>query len=359
MKYSWEIKTYESWAEVDDPKFISEWELLINTSAISHIFVHPKIIKTWTDIYRQMWDISPLYILAKCEGVTVFFPLIIWRKNWKSAAMKVVIPAGYKDFDYHDPIINKNISDSMIASFYDAVNQNLFLNKTVDYDEVDLFGIQFRGSNNNWEEEESCPYADLTKYNDFDDFSSQISKKLLKDIQRSRRMLSELGSLNFHVYKENELQDAINILPLVLENHKNKWPNLIINTRLYELLIKNSIPSGLIHFSEIRIGDKPISWHLCFRYKQKNYGYMQVYLPEYSKYSLGKVHLLSIIEDCFNDGVKIFDFMRGSEEYKNLWTNSDKIVYEYRHFSKRPMSIVKLRANEMIQKYKHRLSINK
>jgi len=352
MNSSWEIKIYRTWAEVDDPLFIDQWEAWIDTASMSHVFSHPLLIKIWTDIYRALWDIVPFYIVAKQQDVMVFLPLVLWKRNWKAASTKVLIPAGYRDYDYHDPIVIGTLSEPLIYSFWEAVLEMTTHSDIVNYDEIELIGIRYAGENHSWQIEETCPVADLTKYDDYAHFFGQLDKKLKKDIERSKRRLEELGKVSFHAYGPNELQEASKILPEVLKIHSQKWPNSCKIPGFYESLLQNGLIRGIVHFTEIRIDNKPISWHYCFRYKYKEYGYMQVYLPEYAKYSPGKIHLSCLFEDCFNSEVEIFDFMRGSEEYKGSWTNTQSFVYQNIYRKKNISSQIKLGAYDFIRNLK-------
>jgi CelD/BcsL family acetyltransferase involved in cellulose biosynthesis len=355
MKSEWEINTYQTWDEVDDPDFIAQWEIMMEESSLSHVFVHPCMIKSWTDTYRGLWNINPLYIVAKKQDVTAFLPLLVWKRNWNSAALKVIIPAGYRDYDYHDPVVKGPLTESLISSFWEVLNEKVLNRSVIDFDEIDMFGVRNPGNNSFWEVEEDCPFIDLTEFEDYEFYLGKLGKNLRKDIRRRIRMLQESGIFDFHIYCDDELEEALKILPLFLETHDKKWSNNTKESNLYKSILKNCLSAGLVHFSEIRIDGKPISWELGFRYKQRAYSYMPAYMSEYARYSPGKVHLSCLIEDGFKNGIEIFDFMRGAEEYKGDWTQYQQQVYQYNRKEKGIKSSAKLRAYDIIQNLRNRI----
>jgi len=166
-------------------------------------------------------------------------------------------------------------------------------------------------------------------------------------------MLDGLGELSYHVYGRDELEKALQVLPQFLDAHEKKWPNSFKMPGFHEALLTNGLPVGLVHFSEIRIDGNPVSWELGFRDSSKAYSYMPAYRNEYSSYSIGKVHLAWLIEDCFQNGLSTFDFMRGAEEYKNDWTDLQADTHRYREFAGGFQSRIKLFADGAIKQVKH------
>ena len=62
----------------------------------------------------------------------------------------------------------------------------------------------------------------------------------------------------------------------------------------------------------------------CFQYKDKISYYNSGFNPSLPKYSLGTVLIACCIEDAISEGIKEFDFLRGSEPYKYNWTGEDR-----------------------------------
>lgn len=62
----------------------------------------------------------------------------------------------------------------------------------------------------------------------------------------------------------------------------------------------------------------------CFQYKDKLSYYNSGFDPAFAKYSIGTILIACGIEEAISRGVREFDFLRGAEKYKYLWTNTDR-----------------------------------
>ena len=51
--------------------------------------------------------------------------------------------------------------------------------------------------------------------------------------------------------------------------------------------------------------------------------------PKWNKFSLGRLHLEELIRWSIENRVSTFDFTIGSEDYKNIWCDSDMAIYKH------------------------------
>jgi len=61
-----------------------------------------------------------------------------------------------------------------------------------------------------------------------------------------------------------------------------------------------------------------------FRYNSKFYYYLSGYHPRFSRYGVGSLLTQHVVNVCIKEGLKEFDFLRGSEDYKNRWNTSSR-----------------------------------
>jgi CelD/BcsL family acetyltransferase involved in cellulose biosynthesis len=256
--------------------------------------------------------------------------LILWKRNWKNAFIRVIVPAGYPDYDYHDPVVTTEVTDELMDSFWKLIREKVLNDNQIRYDEVQIPGIQYPGKDDMWNKDKDvCPYTDLSEHESYSKFISTLKKSLRHDVEKKSRRLKEYGDLKYYCYKPNEVSSAINVLPEFLAAHVKRWPNAYKAPGLHKAILLQGIPSGLVHFSELRLDDTVIDWNLGYQYKKRFYYYMSTspYLEKYVKYSPGKVHLAHLIQDSFENGVQIFDYLRGAHGYKGEWT--DKCITLY------------------------------
>ncbi|MDD3596946.1 GNAT family N-acetyltransferase [Sulfuricurvum sp.] len=333
MKFEWITNWDTIWSE----PFQSRWREWIDKAENTHIFFHPEMVRVWIDTYFSLRELHPMFCVAYNENTTIFLPLILWKKNWKNAFMHTIIPAGYSDFDYHEPLLIGQTTDMIF--FWTALLEECRL-QNFQYDELltdDIFNaIQnplFQKQRN-----ELCPYIDLKNHQTLEEYLNTLSKSSRKDLKRSARILGENGTLRYEVLNTEE---ALETLPIMIKTHQERYPNAYKAPSFHENLIKYLLTKGLLHFSVLILENNIISWRIGFTFKEVYYSYMPVFDSTYAKFAPSKVHLLLTIEDMLKRKYHTYDLMRGAKSYKNLFTDQTKEIYSYTVYSFSPTSRLK------------------
>jgi CelD/BcsL family acetyltransferase involved in cellulose biosynthesis len=332
---NWKFHWLTKWDEVWDSSFLDNWNKWMEESPSAHVFFHPAVVRAWFEAYINIRDMEPRFLVAEDhnEGIA-FLPLIFDKVKWKDAWLKSILPVGYNEFDYHDPIVSGDWDESKWTGFWDGFD------KEIGKSTFDI--VRINGIRNGYISEslfsnttDKCPYIDLSKYQSGQEFIHSLKSKLRIDVQRQRKRLEEQGNLCYHVFSTNEKEEALRSLCEILNEHTRKWPNSYKAPGFHDKLVTYSLSEGLLHLSEMRLDDKPISWHVGFLYRERFYWYLPVYKSEYSQYSPGKVHLYFCIEDAIKKKASIYDFLRGDEDYKSSWAKENISIYELTWQSKR------------------------
>jgi CelD/BcsL family acetyltransferase involved in cellulose biosynthesis len=319
----WSFEWITDWDEIWSDGFLEQWNTWIDQSWSSHVFFSPDLVKAWVDTYLPLWNLTPLFCIARHGGLTIFLPLLLWKRNWKNAFLRLIIPAGYSDFDYHDPIIAGKREALEKDSFWSSLSKEFEL-LDLGYDAINIPGIraEFAGIGTNWHEDEICPYCDIAGFTNPEDFLSTLKKSLRSDLQRQVRRLQEQGELTYHVYSPDDLAESLAILPAFLMFHAKRFPNSYKAPHFHENLLRCGLKKGVVHFSELRLDGTAISWHLGFVDRTRFYYYLPAVNPTFSKFSPGKVHLLRCVEEAIRLSLSVYDHLRGEESYKSGWTKS-------------------------------------
>lgn len=287
----------------------------------SHVFFHPALARAWVDTYLPLQDMRPLFAVVENGGTTAVLPLVLWRRNWKNVFLREVIPVGYSDFDYHDPILVGEELDLHSTGFWTSLIAEI--NQLgVGQDGIQLTGIRagLAGEGGGWGAEAMCPFCDISRYQESGKYLPSLKASLRGDLRRQMRRLEEQGCVGYHVYQENELHAALEALPGFLDLHALRWPNAYKAPDFHANILRLGHPQGVVHFSELRLNDQAISWHLGFVDHKRYYYYLPAIDPAFQRFSPGKVHLLKCVEDAIRRKMFIFDHLRGEESYKSGWT---------------------------------------
>jgi hypothetical protein len=303
----------------------------------SNLFFHPSLSRAWIETYYQVRDLEPAFCIATSNDLKILYPLVIWKQNWKNAFRKLLVPVGYSDFDYHDPLFRGSISNEW-GIFYKELL--LFLKANISFDTLLISGIHTKTNGNYWSEEsEIAPYCNIGTFSSTEQFLQSRSASLRGDIRRQIKRIEAKGRLVLEHL--NSIEGALTVLPQFLNYHTERWPGSYKAPHFHENLLKYGLDSGIVDLSVLKCGDEIISWHLGFISKASYLYYMPAIKPEFENFSPGKIHLYKLTEFALDKGLVIFDHLRGQESYKAGWTNDFSKLYKYRFVSSNPVSLTR------------------
>lgn len=296
-----------------------------NAAINPHVFAHPDLLLAWLKTYRPMRHMQPVFVTGTAnDGNTVTFPLVHWHRNWKNAFLNILVPIGYSDFDYHDPLFTMPLANKQL--FWSELLA--FLKKEINFDNILIEGItdNIALDSAQWEKGEICPQLNLDGIDSEDDLMRFFKTSLRGDIRRQMRRLSEIGELTLAEYNSYD-----SIPPKTFEafmyNHQLRWPKAYKAPHFHENLLRDGLKAGCVHFSVLKAGDKEVAWHLGYEYNGVYYYYMPCGNQEYLKYSPTKVHLFYLVRRAVEKGYSVFDHLRGDENYKDGWSNDFRYVH--------------------------------
>lgn len=353
---TWDFQWVTSWDMVMHPDFLAQWSDYFKNAHAPTVFSHPKMAKAWIETYRNIRNMEPLFCIAHGKGTTVYYPLVVWKRNWKHLYQKTIVPVGYSDFDYNEPLVVGD-RDHFDMGFFLEELVHCFQRENIRYDAIHLSGITqvFSTAAFSRSSGEICPYLHLDKELQTEVFLKSFKAKLLRNIRRSERRLGEKGILE-HKVLGNE-RELINELEKALEHHQKRWPKAYKAPHLHVNLVLAAHSEGLLYFSALRLNGKSIGWILAFRDASVFYGYLMAFDNQFFTYSPNKIMLLESVKWAKESQLETFDFLRGDEAYKDKWTNDSKQVFVYSRKGRSAVSRCKNTIVDSINKIKvHLLS---
>lgn len=322
---NWIFRIYDHWQDIWDSHHLDYWNRHFESSYNAHVFFHSSLVKVWVDTYLPLRNLNPIFIWGKTnDDNEVFFPLVLWKKSWKGAFIRTIIPIGYSDYDYHDPVFLRKPSFKEVNCFWQDLQSYL---DRYSVDEIELSGIhkENMGDMVLWNKEDVCPFLSLENIRNENDLMSFFKTSLRGDIRRQIRRLSELGEISIKEYQT--YSEVNNTFSKFMEEHSLRWPNAYKAPLFHRRLLSDELLGKTVHFSSLNINDNPVAWHLGFSYQGVYYYYMPAGNHEYSNYSPVKVHLYFLLNRAVSLGYKKYDHLRGEENYKAGWSNGCEDLY--------------------------------
>lgn len=345
----WSFEVIDTWNDSFSDANFERWQSLMDSAESKHVFFHPVLVKSWIDTYLPIRNLKPIFLWGRSHsGNQMFMPLVLWKRNWKNAFIKSIVPVGYSDFDYHDPICLHSLSDQELNDFWNELFEFL---KTFKADEILIDGVCHNGSNDTlWQQGDMCPSLSLATMNSDEDLFKFLKTSLRGDVRRQTRRLQENGDLTLRKYTSWE--EASETFDKFMTEHRNKWPNAYKAPHFHENLLKHGLKSGIVDFTAMAIDDEPISWHLGFHYDGRYYYYMPCGDRGFAKMSPVKVHLFNLISQSIKNGDTVFDHLRGSENYKDGWSDSFQCVHNACLVNSNAISKLKTSLSKLIHSLK-------
>jgi hypothetical protein len=170
-----------------------------------------------------------------------------------------------------------------------------------------------------------CPY--ITLPTSMNIFLEELDGKFRKNLRRCLKNLErDYGKIEIKKYSDfSSVKDAMEIF---FKLHQERWkskqmPGVFDKHVIRDFYIdvaKSFEINGWLALYFLTVNGEPIAAHYCFEYGGKLYFALGGFDLNYSRYSVGNLLTLKIIEKCIVKKLKEFDFMKGDEPYKSRWT---------------------------------------
>ena len=329
---SWSFEYLTSWDAVWNPSFVEQWSRWLDESPTAHVFFHPTMVRAWVETYLPLRNIKPIFVVAKCGSTTAFLPLVLWRRNWKNAWQRLLAPVGYSDFDYHDPIlVGCEGHGGTAIDFWNALPASLLHTLGRDFDLLSIDGIRSpsAGQGTGWTQGETCPWTDLTPFTKPEDFLPSLKRNLRNSIRRRQHRITEAGGLSTITFGPEQTEEVLRELPAFLETHSRRWPYAYKAPGFHSNLIRYGLPARLLLLHVVRFGGEIAASSIGFSFRGRYYAYMPAMVERFSNLSPGKMMMLYQYEHAIAIGNKIFDHLRGAEEYKSDWPTVVETLWQF------------------------------
>ncbi len=168
-----------------------------------------------------------------------------------------------------------------------------------------------------------CPYLPLP--DDFDNYLRRLNPHFVKELRRRERRLKESYRVSFQAVDGSEaVGDAMEFL---FSLHQKRWkskmrPGIFSDRKVRDFhldVARSFIRKGWLVLAFLMLNDDPVASLYNYRYSNKMYCYLSGFEPAYSKYGVGSILDLRLIEYSIRNGLREYDFMRGDEPYKTMW----------------------------------------
>jgi CelD/BcsL family acetyltransferase involved in cellulose biosynthesis len=171
-----------------------------------------------------------------------------------------------------------------------------------------------------------CPYLPLPSSKDL--LMQELSKKFRKNLRNYRRLL-EKDCRRIEFKKAGAFDSVEKAMEIFFNLHQERWesknrPGAFATERIrnfYVDVASQFAKNGWLELYFLTVDDEPVAATYNYVFGKKLYYVLGGFNPAYSRFSVGHLLHQKAIEDCIIHGISEYDFLKGDEPYKFLWTN--------------------------------------
>ena len=311
----------------------SDWNRLTQNAEQPNVFMTYCWYRAWITQFARQFSgrISP-YVLVLREGETVVGISPLARRLASRFFRVRKLEFSTIHSDYNDAVLG---GDS--AGLTGAV-VNFLARTTEQWDVVDLRDLRNTGEGTALietalaraglhycilPEDGSCPYLPI------DGDAAGLMKRLSGHIRRVIRKRGERAAaegVRMRVI-ENPQQETGLLQKLITLDHQKSLRSVyppFVGTypEVFQSLFVGLGPRGWLYVALLEQGDRPIAYQLGFRCGDKLWDYNKAYDNSFSRIAPGTLLLAGLLDYGFERGFREYDFLRGEEPYKMVWSTA-------------------------------------
>jgi CelD/BcsL family acetyltransferase involved in cellulose biosynthesis len=309
-----------------------EWNRLLSRSICDNVFLRWEWIHTWWDIFKYKGHRTLFILTARRNGCLVgIAPFFIDREGpLKTRYLKLC--SDEVSPDYLDIMAEKGHEAEVVHELW-----NYTLAGTRSWDVIDLDNLRaesplladpslHREYRHSTDTSHQCPYIKIQ--GTFEDYYRTREGLVRFSLEKKLRKLTEqMGVTYAAVQEEKDLATGFDHL-FRLHAQRAKEKNITSDflspdtQRFHREVSRLFLREQILNLQFLCDGKTPITALYNFTYGNKAYYYQAGTDPAWGKWSVGALLHYLAIRHAFEQGLDEYDFLKGNENYKSLWSNA-------------------------------------
>jgi CelD/BcsL family acetyltransferase involved in cellulose biosynthesis len=301
------------------------WDALRRDDPYATIFLSSSWLRAFLDISPTPWTILAL---READRLVAALPISVRGMPHARVPIARELTFATAPFaDYQGLLCRPEDEDAAVARFADALFAQGWERATFP-DVADprierlIDALRARGARVRELESTPCNVIDLPAT--FDEFLARLSKPTRRRTTRPLRVIFE--DLPDARMTDATPADADEHIDAMLRVNALRWGTTSLRVDRFRRLFRATFDEGCLRITIIWDGERPIAGGAAFVDPERGvYGaYMVGHDPAYADLSPGRGILGGRIREAIEGGFRIFDFMRGNEEYKSSYASRQR-----------------------------------
>lgn len=335
-----------AWVETHRDLFAlkDEWEALQDRSASDSLFVSWTWMATYWAFWQHTQQAEPWILTLRDPAdnrLVAIAPmkLVSHQPNAKLnlAWKQLMFVSANFPVDHWDFIIERGYEEQAVRQILDTA-----MAQRGRWDVLELANIlpdspnvpHIRGyAGIPWEETDGheTPYLPLPA--DWDTFEAGLSKRKRKNVRRRHNLLEKTYGENWSCRAIDDPRLVEPTLHQLMHLHQTKWEAMgepgafydPFTNEFYFTIARRFFDRGWIRLFHLVYGGETAGIGWTFAYKGRYYGFSQGLNDDLLAYNPGNILQEMELRAAIDDGMREYDFMWGSEEYKYKWGATHRV----------------------------------
>lgn len=320
------------------------WSELCSRTGELNFYLTPEWCECWVEAFLQPGELR-LITLWDDNRLQAVIPLALRRRY----GMRTLCFVGSEDSDYLGILAVPEHWQAAIDALLDFVQAS-----RTEWDVVQLRDIDISTRDAclkyaspllraRWRMSELCPY--IPTMGSWSEFTAQRKERFRK-LRQTVNKCYRSGNVQVVEAKSSNL-NIDNIESYIDDIQRDSWKAAQgrLMFRQEKRLFWRICLARMLRLDRVRCffllqNGQPIAYSLGFLYGRKIYYYSTGYRDSARALSPGTVITQHMVEYAFKQDYREFDFMRGDESYKDLWTHEARHSYEIIFWKSRIRSLL-------------------
>jgi len=324
-----------------------QWNSLVSSMKFPSVFLTWEWINVWIRRFGEDYSLL-IFFIYENNKLSAILPLAekeMRSFRYFSKFRMITLCGGLELYPDHMDIICTENNNAYV--YINAVMKHLN-DKNKKWDIMYFPFLSEQGNLSSWFKQDSSGLRKrkndsfatyIRNENGYDYFLGGMNSKKRYNLKREQRILLEKNNITFQkAMNSNELIEGMEILFRLHEKRavSKGIQSTFAKKKIYEFhkdILSMFSEMGWVRLYSLKSEKGEIASLYGFIYNERFNFYQMGIDPEWLHFSPGKILILKVIEDLFNEGVREFDFLGGDDRYKDYWAKQSLRLATYRIYN--------------------------
>ena len=318
------------------------WNNLLERSDSNIIYLTWEWISTWWECFGDEYNLWLVCASLPETNLLMGIAPLCYKTVFKRGIPLVYLSLIENEItaaDHLDFIVDRSEKESITKILIDYIfnNSNIwdviqFKSLSSDSEVYKIIKRLYGGKILTMFEQEVCPYILLP--DNYEKFYNSLSNNKRKNIRKNYNKWNNLSNKEIlQISDEKQLEPALdnlynfNISVNAVKGKSSTFLNPKMR-KFHKLVSRKFLSNGWLRILQLVTDGIVIAIEYSFNYNNITYSYSGGYNNDWSMIRPGHIMMEFSIKFAIAENSKIFDLLRGTENYKYTWTKTNRIDYD-------------------------------